>query len=567
MPPPAASPNPGHVASFSGQEIADAASALERGSPDRQTSRVVVVIGLIGVIVTGLGIWAAVRTDRNTEARLLETQTRQAATVLSAAVSSIEQPLVAGLEVQAGVLRERRRSVFVQRFARYVGADQPFVSASLWETNATGSRSMASVGVPPGLNPTKQASFVRKALAVDTSVVERVFVGKQSRIAYALADPDTGLVIYAERAIPANRRAPVDKDSAYAGLDYAIYLGANTTNANMATTDVDPASLPLTGTTFQTSVPFGDKVLTLVTRPRRHLGSALNQRMPGYVLVAGLLLTGAAAFVSRQALTARNRAEADTRTITALYEKVDALYGEQRDLAIGLQRALLPRVIPDIPSLQVAAEYAAGVKGIDIGGDWYSVIGIGKDDFAFVVGDVSGHGVDAVAEMARARFTLRAYLVDGNPPEVALEKCSSQFDIATDGHLVTVIAGIGNMRTGTITMANAGHPRPLLLNEDRTTEFVETALGPPLGVGATTYQATTFTLPWNSTLVCYTDGLIERRGEDIDVGLDRLAGAVETFEPPASESLEVLVSGLLGAMRDEETADDIAILALRRVRT
>ena len=154
--------------------------------------------------------------------------------------------------------------------------------------------------------------------------------------------------------------------------------------------------------------------------------------------------------MTRQVVRSRDRAESDTKTITALYEKVDALYGEQRDLAIDLQRALLPKIIPDIPGLQVAAEYTAGVKGIDIGGDWYSLIGIGDDNFAFVVGDVSGHGVDAVAEMARARFTLRAYLIDGNPPHVALEKCSRQFDIANDGHIVTVIAGVGNVRTGEV---------------------------------------------------------------------------------------------------------------------
>ncbi len=96
---------------------------------------------------------------------------------------------------------------------------------------------------------------------------------------------------------------------------------------------------------------------------------------------------------------------------------------------------------------------------------------MGEDDFAFVVGDVSGHGIDAVAEMARARFTVRAYLVDGDSPQAALEKCSHQFDITTDGHMVTVVAGVGNRRTGELTVASAGRPAPLLVHADGSTEF------------------------------------------------------------------------------------------------
>lgn len=567
MPTPSNAPVTTHVEPLSDQD-SDAASQVERGSAEEKATRLVAVICLLGLLVTALGIWTAVRTDEDTEQRLLETQTRQAATVLTAAVNGIQQPMVAGLEVQASLLPERRRVVFVDRFARHVGEGKPFVSASLWQANASGAQRLAAVGGAPALNPAGRAAevLVLRAMEADTSIVERVDVGEQTRIAYALADRATGLVIHAERAIPANRRAPVDTDSAYADLDYAIYLGSRTTPANLTTTNVAPADLPFTGTTFKTSVPFGDTVLTLATRPRRHLGGDLSQRMPWYVLVAGLLLTGSAAALTRQVVRARDRAESDTRIITALYEKVDALFAEQRDLAVDLQRALLPRSIPDIPGLEVAAEYAAGVKGIDIGGDWYSVIGIGNDSFAFVVGDVSGHGVDAVAEMARARFTLRAYLVDGNPPHVALAKCSRQFDIATDGHMVTVIAGVGNVRTGEVTVANAGHPRPLLIPADGAGEFIETKVGPPLGVGTTTYEATTFTMPLDSTLLCYTDGLVERRGEDIDVGLNRLARAVRGPGHAASEGMEILVSRLLGGMHDDEGADDIAILALKRVQ-
>jgi serine phosphatase RsbU (regulator of sigma subunit) len=549
---------------FSGGEADDAAEALDRSLLDRRTSRLVTTICVVGLCLTGLGVWGAVRTDRNVEQRLLETQTRQAATVLAAAVGDIQQPLMAAMEVQATVLVERRREVFRGRFARHVGPKGSFVSASLWQVDRDGATQLAAVGDTPALKPTGVAatSFVRRALTADTSIVRRVAVGQESRIAYALGDRPSGLVIYAERAIPADRRAPVDRDSAFADLEYAIYFGTRIDDSAVTTTNVSPASLPLTGTTYKTSVPFGDTVLTLVTRPRRHLGSELNERMPWYVLFAGLMLTAITAAVARQTVQARMRAESDTRTIRNLYERVDTLFGEQRDLSIGLQRALLPRYIPDVPGLQIAAEYMAGASGIDIGGDWYSVIGTGDDTFAFVVGDVSGHGIDAVAEMAHARFTVRAYLLDGNPPHIALEKCSHQFDVVTDGHIVTVIAGIGNVRTGEVTLANAGHPRPLCIRGDGSSEFVETAVGPPLGVGATCYEASTFTLPQDAILLCYTDGLIERRGEEIEVGLDRLATTAAASQHRADPA--ELLRDLLGAMRDDEAADDIALLALKR---
>jgi serine phosphatase RsbU (regulator of sigma subunit) len=209
----------------------------------------------------------------------------------------------------------------------------------------------------------------------------------------------------------------------------------------------------------------------------------------------------------------------------------------------------------------VAAEYVAGAEGTDIGGDWYSVIALGEEQFAFVVGDVSGRGVDAVAEMARARFTLRAYLFDGDAPHEALQKCARQFDIATDGHIVTALVGTGNRRTGELTLANAGHPTPVLVADGRA-ELVPMPIGVPLGAGEGPYASVTLTMPVGSTLLAYTDGLVERRGEDIDEGLGRLT---RTALGAAGRPLELVIAEVLAAADAAETSDDIAVLALRRV--
>jgi serine phosphatase RsbU (regulator of sigma subunit) len=517
------------------------------------------------MLLTGLATWATARADKDTEQRLLQTQTRQAAAVLSTAILTIQQPMAAALSAESVVGPADDARAFTRIFGREVGPQNPFVSASLWHREAGGFRRVATLGETPGLDPqaAELQGFLKQATASSTSVVRRVTVGEQSRIVYALADPHTGYVVYAERAIPADRRSPVDRNSAFADLHYALYLGPRTSGADMTTTDVDPSSLPLKGLTARAVVPFGDTVLTLVTTPRHHLGSDLSRRLPWIILLIGLLLTLSMALVARQLARSRQQAEGDRETITTLYQRVDALYGEQRALSVRLQRALLPQVNPGIPGIEISSQYVAGAQGVDIGGDWYSAIAVGDEAFAFVVGDVSGNGVDAVAEMARARFTLRAYLVDGDDPATALAKCSRQFDVTQDGHIITVLVGVGSWRSGEVTVANAGHPLPLLVSAGRAT-YVEVPVGPPLGAGPSTYDSSAFTLPVGATLVAFTDGLVERRGEEIDVGMQRLA---ETVPPLVGPPLDTLVSDVLGAMRDDDTVDDIAVLALRRVGT
>ena len=527
--------------------------------------RAVAVISVVGFALTVLSTWGVARTDENTEQRLLQVQSKQAAAVLSSAALVVQQPLKAALDVQAFAEGDGA-SEFERGMGPSVGADDgQFVSASLWHQERGRIRNVAKLGVNPGVDgsgPDGQA-LLGRALKASTAVVQRVDVGGQVRLAWALADPDTGYVVYAERAVPADRRSRVDRDSAFADLSYAIYIGKGTDLADLSTTDVDPADLPLKGVTYRTEVPFADTVITLTTSPRRHLGSPLSQRLPLILGVGGLLLTIIAALVARQLVRARSEAEANTETITALYERDDVLHEEQRSLFVRLQRALLPQVIPNIPQIEIASEYVAGAQGVDIGGDWYSVIAIDDDQFAFVVGDVSGHGVDAVAVMAHARFTLRAYLVDGDSPQRALEKCSRQFDISVDDHMITAIAGIGNWRSGEMVMANAGHPPPLLVTDGQA-EYVSIPAGPPLGIGPSSYESTTVTMTGGSTLILYTDGLIERRTEDIDTGMRRLADVVL---PIASDPVEDLVDQVLTSLRDEDAADDIAVLAIRRLST
>lgn len=520
------------------------------------------LICAIGLLLTTLGAWAANRVDDGTEQRLLDTQTRQAAAVLASAVLVIEQPLRSALAGQASAGGGGAPAAFRRGMTSSVGEGKIFDTASLWRADGDRLTRRASIGGRPGVAPRgpEMRRLLRRALDIDTFVVERIEVGDRTRIVYVVGDATTGFVAYAERPIPKDRRTPYDRDSAFAQLHYALYVGPASPE-NLSATDVDPADLPLEGTTSTATIPFGDTVLTIVARPRDRLGSTLSHWLGLIILVGGTLLTLATALAVRQLVAGRARAEGSAETITALYQQVDLLYEEQRELSLRLQRALLPAALPESTRLEVASEYVAAARGIEIGGDWYSVVLVGEDHFGFVVGDVSGHGIDAVAVMARARFTLRAYLLDGNGPAEALAKSSPQFDIAIDGHMATVLVGVGDLRTGEVVLANAGHPAPVLSGPDGTA-LVDVATGPPLGVGPTDYETTTLVLPVGAALVAYTDGLVERRAEHIDDGTARLVEAVRRLD---GAPLADLVPQLLVACRDEDAADDIAVLALRRL--
>jgi serine phosphatase RsbU (regulator of sigma subunit) len=547
-----------------GQAREDTASDLPRARGTNRRDRAAAFTVVIGLLLTATSAWAAYQADTSTEDRLLETQTLQAATVLSTAILTVEQPLMIALQVQSTTAPDGNPAVFRRTFSASMDADRQLVSASLWHQEPGGTFTrLTAVGDAPGMDPrgSEVQDFLQRAQATETSVVEQIAVGDQSRIAYALGDPTTGFVVKVERAIPANRRATVDNNSAFSKLDYGIYLGEETRLPALLTTNVDPADLPMEGNTYSTKIDFGDTKLTLVMRSDGHLGSDLSRWLPLLLLLGGLLLTLATALVTRQLIGARIRVEADSATIKTLYQRNNTLFEDQRALFLRLQRALLPHVIPDIPQLEVASKYVAGADGIEIGGDWYSIVAVGEDHFGFVVGDVSGRGVDAVAEMARARFTLRAYLLDGNSPAEALAKSSAQFDIAVDDHIVTAVVGLGTWKTGEVVVANAGHPLPLLMSADGS-DYVRMPVGPPLGVGASSYESTTFTMPEGSTLVAYTDGLVERRGEDIDAGMQRLVDAADRHR---HESLSDLLTSVLDALRDMGASDDIAMLALRRL--
>jgi serine phosphatase RsbU (regulator of sigma subunit) len=541
----------------SGERLSKRAEdATAEGISPRSATLIVVVIG---VLITLSVSWTAWTLNRHNEHRLLEVQTHQAAEVLSSSILTLRDPLETVLQTESATGGNAQQ---LEQFATSsVGAGRPFASVALWRKVGSSWVPIASVGEPPLLAPNSEQSrsLLDKAAASPTFVVASVHSDGAERISYTIADhSDPNLAVYAERAIPANRVVPVENGSAFSDLNYATYLGPTANLAALATTDLPLSELPVSGDTVRASIPFGNSSVTLITAPRGPLGGTLGGALPWIFLVGGAALTAATAFVTNLLVSRRRKAWRDSRTIAGLYLQLDERYGEQRSISETLQQALLPQQNPSVPNLEIASRYLAGADGVEIGGDWFSIIDLEHRRFAFAVGDVSGKGVGAAAIMARLRFTVRAYLTEGHPPEVVLAMCSRQLNVNRDGHLATVLVGVGDVDSGTITVANAGHLDPLILSEGAA-DFTHTNVGLPLGVTSTTYTSSTIQLVPGSALVVYTDGLVERRGESLDIGMARLA----QFGAVSHDSLEDFLTTITARSDGGAYDDDTAILAFR----
>ncbi|HTZ45801.1 MAG TPA: PP2C family protein-serine/threonine phosphatase [Jatrophihabitans sp.] len=236
------------------------------------------------------------------------------------------------------------------------------------------------------------------------------------------------------------------------------------------------------------------------------------------------------------------------------------VYESEHRLAATLQRAILPSTLRSLPGLEVAGEYLPATAGLDVGGDWYDALALDDGRVALAIGDVAGKGVQAATLMGQLRNALRAYLVDGNGPSDALARLNRLAAHVDGAHFATVLCALLNPRTGQLEYATAGHLPPLLVTPGTGARYLECPAGPPIGVLAEArYRTCSFDLPERSTLVLFTDGLVEERDEDLDVGLSRAAAAADGFDSAAH-----IVRRLSRLRAGGRRADDIAILAAQR---
>jgi serine phosphatase RsbU (regulator of sigma subunit)/anti-sigma regulatory factor (Ser/Thr protein kinase) len=232
----------------------------------------------------------------------------------------------------------------------------------------------------------------------------------------------------------------------------------------------------------------------------------------------------------------------------------------ERQVAETLQRSLLPR-LPVVPGLRLAARYRPGSAETRIGGDWYDAIPLRGGKVAIAIGDVVGRGVEAAARMAHLQSALRAYALESLRPAVVLERMNSFVLEGEQGGMVTLLYAIVDPDGHTVQVASAGHPPPLVLDPDGGPTFVEAPPGSPLGVTRyAAYEESMTTLdPWSSVLL-YTDGLVEAPDLPLGQGLEGLRTSLEGG-PREPEALCHAVLDTLDVRAGFR--DDLALLALQ----
>jgi PAS domain S-box-containing protein len=231
---------------------------------------------------------------------------------------------------------------------------------------------------------------------------------------------------------------------------------------------------------------------------------------------------------------------------------------EERSIVATLQQALLPVELPTVPGVSVAARYVPATGSADVGGDWYAVIPLGGRALGLAIGDVAGHGLAAVADMADARFSVRALALTQPRPDRVLAQLDEVIRVFDDSTLVTALYGVLDPGDRTWSYATAGHSPAVLRSNDGSTVLLDERAGPPLGCGGS-YRLIETQLSPGASLVLYTDGLVERRGELIDEGLARLEAACRTGPSEPEALCDHILAELLGAGGSD---DDVALLVV-----
>jgi GAF domain-containing protein/anti-sigma regulatory factor (Ser/Thr protein kinase) len=230
----------------------------------------------------------------------------------------------------------------------------------------------------------------------------------------------------------------------------------------------------------------------------------------------------------------------------------------QRRVAEAVQQRLLPPEISDRSGLEGAARYLPAA-GASLGGDWYDVFPLVGGRVAVAVGDVVGHGVEAAAVMAQLRTAVRAYAAEGHAPADVADRVNHLMLNLGPLAMTTMVYLVIDPATESLELVNAGHPPALVIDPSGEAHFLWPSGGVPLGAtAAATYKAERFPLPTGATVLIYTDGLVERRGESIEVGLERLREIAKGARDP--ESLCVTICERLVP---EEPEDDVAFIATR----
>ena len=247
-----------------------------------------------------------------------------------------------------------------------------------------------------------------------------------------------------------------------------------------------------------------------------------------------------------------------SQLLTVLAERVTAAietrgYAIERAAAALLERSLLPGRLPRCPGLEFATRYVA-TEGRAVGGDWYDLFTVPSGALWIVVGDVAGHGLSSAVVMGRIRSALRAYALIESSPHGVLDLVDRKVDHFEIETLATVSCAVLEPPYDTMTVAVAGHPPPVIITPGRPACFAEVAVSPPIGTNWGSPRASsTIALPPEAVVAFYTDGLVERRREVLDIGLERLRQAI-SLGPPNRVAQDIMRHVLSGIVPQDDIA-------------
>ncbi|MGV9587667.1 SpoIIE family protein phosphatase [Streptomyces tendae] len=313
------------------------------------------------------------------------------------------------------------------------------------------------------------------------------------------------------------------------------------------------AALPeLLGEDRDFALPDGRRAILAPLRGRRRvIGAALFLRGPERI-----------AFEADDLLVA-----AQLATHSALGIDKAVLYGREAYIADELQRTMLPENLPRCTGVRLASRYLPAAETARVGGDWYDAIPLPGSRVALVVGDVMGHSMTSAAIMGQLRTTAQTLAGLDLPPQEVLHHLDEQAQRLGTDRMATCLYAVYDPVAHRITVANAGHPPPVLLHLGGHAEVLRVPAGAPIGVGGVDFEAVELDAPAGATLLLYTDGLVESRLRDVWTGIEqlreRLAATAQLTGPDHPPPLEALCDEVLDMLGPGDRDDDIALLAAR----
>ncbi|WP_375061431.1 ATP-binding SpoIIE family protein phosphatase [Streptomyces carpaticus] len=249
----------------------------------------------------------------------------------------------------------------------------------------------------------------------------------------------------------------------------------------------------------------------------------------------------------------------------ALSIEKSMMHRREAAMASELQLTMLPDGLPQLQGVKLASRYLSASQSTRVGGDWYDAIPLPGSRVALVVGDVMGHSTTSAAIMGQLRTTVQTLAGLDLPPQEVLHHLDEQAQRLGDNRMATCLYAVYDPVAHRITAANAGHPPPVLLHRDGTTEVVNLEPNAPIGVGGVDFQTVELPAPPGSTLVLYTDGLVESRTRDVWTGIEHLRGKLSGITQTMSTKvpLESLCDDILDIAGPGDRDDDIVLLAAR----